>query len=47
MEIMFSLRLKAVFHSAKNSDQINFPYGKFLLGFFSSFSIWRVDYIQL
>ena len=37
--------LKAVFHSAKNSDQTNFSARKFLLGVFSSFSIWRADYI--
>ena len=39
--------LKVVFHSAKNSDQTNFSDRKFLPGFFSSFSIYRADYIQL
>ena len=37
--------LEAVFYSAKNSDQMNFSDRQFLLGFFSSFSIWRADCI--
>ena len=41
----FKFYIRAVFHSAKNSDQTNFYDRKFLLGFFSSFSVWRTDFI--
>ena len=45
--IHFSINIKAIFHSAKNSDQTNFSNRTLLPGFFSSFSIWSGDYIQL
>ena len=41
----FKENLKAVFHSAKNPDKTSFSDQKFLLGVFSSFSIWDADYI--
>ena len=47
IKIFLLSALKAIFHSAKYSDQTNFFDRKFLFAFFSLFSIWRAYYFQL